>query len=450
MKAVKIAAVHFRNIFLNSALYWLISLIKFSNKKGSIKMKKTAIIGFISVIFILTAVFAIYRFLLDNSMNDFRLITKGDSYSIYEVPLHFSHININPLKVSLPDPIVFSAVDKEKSRDIFCLYENGALYNITNTNSLNEIKLYPVDNSHYLAMEVLVKGKKSSVIGFVDLKKAKYYLIKTVGNCDNLVASQDAPLIAFADTIKNRWNLVVIDLSTKQLLFKEYSPENNSIPCLFSDSGKYIYWLKGYPELKKVKSIMRTDISAGSTATVLAHDYKKHQKLALYNDMLYFSIADDRAGDREIYRMDLKTSQQEVYLSEENASVFTYSIYKGIIAVSMHESLVKQGENPAEIPKRQTMQRIFDSQVDFHIRELQSKETLAVIERAASLAFDPGNEKFIVFSTLTKGEGMEIGILNLENSTRHMFSDIPYKFPNYGKFLTLDSKYHFWLKLNDQ
>lgn len=408
-------------------------------------MKRSIVLALVFMIMTAGAIIT-YFLIFEQASAKTEFIKSEEGLNFYRVKASFSRSNMPEVEFPMPSPIVFTGVDPGQSRDLYCLYSNGALYNITNTKDLNESRVFTADNSRYIVMEIVRKGRKSSAIGFIDTADSQYYMIEGSGNCENLISSQDSPLIAFTDSGNKRWALVVADLSAKKILHKEYNPENNNIPGAFSENGKYLYWLKGYPALDKVKSIMRTDLEEGETETIIHHDNKKHEGINVSGDMIYFTIAEGRAHTREIYSYNTKTGEHKTFLSEENMSVFVHAVNKGYIVVPAHESLARPGEDPAEIPKRQVMQRVFESQVNFQIRDIITNQTLAVIERAASLAFHPEHENYAVFSVLKRNEGISIGLLNLDEDRSQQMIQIPLRFPNYPKFFTSEIKNHFWLE----
>lgn len=407
-------------------------------------MKRSIILIIVIIMLVIGAMLS-YFFLFDMVFSREKLI-RGDSlFSLYEVRSFHSRTDIPPLPFSLADPLVFTALKNERNRDLFCLYDDGSLYNLTNTKNFNEIKFSIVNKGEYIAFASIYKGKEQ-YISYIDLKNSRYYFIDMGGGSENLVASYNTPVIAFTNAKGRRWELIVFDLSQKRILHREYHPDNNCLPNTFSECGRYLYWTRGYPQQNKVKDIMMTDIQDSISETIIPHDGIRHEKVVLHENTLYYAVNKPNSKDREIYSYNLETKEKSLYISKENFSVFPNLVQYDYIIYACHSSLIKPEEDIENVQRRQVMQRLFDSQVDYYVRKLDTDEILTVIESGASFSFHRYLQNLLAYSVLKRHQGIDLFIYDIESDTHHKLDNIPNRLPNYPKFLVLPKDSHYWVR----
>lgn len=417
-------------------------------------MKRMFILLMLMTVLILIPMTA-YYFINYRFFDGRRLFNRESDLNIYKIRISPSREEIAPLPVAVNAAVLFSGRTGDRSRDIFCRYEDGTLHNISNTKGLNEIKIHIANNSEFIAFELLQKINKRNSIGFIDLKDYEYFLISPSENSGNLVASSNSPYIAFTNWKNNRWELIIFDLHSRQVMHREYNDQNNCIPSSFSDCGMYLYWRKVYPLKKRVSSIMRTEIRSSNTELLVPHNYTRHSRINEGGNIVYFS-ADYNGTGQKIYQFDTKTKDKRLFFEKEGHSSFVHLIGRHFLIIAYRPLSVSSndleedsgGPVAANVPTDYAIIKRRDNDSDNEKDYVFLNKKL--FENTDTIFFaisdHPEKDNFLICSELIQGKGMFIRMVDLLTDTHYTIESLPVSY--HPKFFILQEEYHPWKYTN--
>lgn len=391
-------------------------------------------------------IFFSYSYIFEFFFSEFDLIKRADDLRIFKVDMVHSSKNIPQVKDFSDSPIIFTALKEPGKRDIFCLYSDGRIFNITNTDSLNELKMNTAYNGNYIVFELLQKRRNIRSIGFIDIMAEKYYIIETPVHAGHLVTSPESPHIAFTNTIGDRWELIVFDLSRLEIIYKNHHPDHNCMPQNFSLCGNYLYWTMGYPLKDRVKDIMATDMRSLETETLEPHNNRIISSIVPAENGLYFASTDIDSDDRSIFYHSFITGESDLHKSNDEKSLFPYKVSDNYMVISNQIDISDDLKDPDSEYRQSALRRLFRVYEYYTIIDRETKETLKSIHNCLSLSFHPEYDHIIIYTVFIDGKGFNIVYYNVLTEQSFMIENIPYDRVNYPLFLIKSGEYHFWLK----